>query len=266
MFVGLKNLSNRLVRTLVPAALALVFLTGVVSAAVPDDAKKEYNRGIELTKAKKIDSAIVAYEAALKIAPDYVDAQINVGALYYEKGDMAKATEHLKKAIELDSNNVSALKPLGQVYFKAKDYDGTINALKRYTALNANDAAAWSLLGQSYKKKADEKNALDAFTKAVTADPKDYRTFYHIGNTHREAKRLSDAITAYRKAIAINPNYVEAYYNLAITSQLADMEKCVPDYKAFIKVATGKREWKSQVVQADSMVDKITKYLEAKGN
>jgi len=44
------------------------------------------------------------------------------------------------------------------------------------------------------------------------------------------------------------------------------MEKCVADYKAFIKVAQGKKGWKAQVTQADSTVAKITAYLEAKGN
>jgi tetratricopeptide (TPR) repeat protein len=264
--VRLNMFLHRLTPVGILAAVLMAFLAGAAAAAVPDDAKREFNRGIELSKAKKPDSAIVAYEAAIKIAPDYLDAQINLGALYYEKGNLAKATEHLKRAIELDSNNAAALKPLGQVYFKAKDYDGTITTFKRYTALNASDASAWSLLGQSYKKKGDEKNALDAFSKAAAADPKDYKTLYHIGNVHREAKRFTEAIASYRKAIAVNPNYVEAYYNLAITSQQADMEKCVPDYRAFIKVATGKKEWKAQVIQADSTVMKITSYLEAKGD
>lgn len=259
---------DRLTRAALLATASLVLLYST-AAAIPDDAKKAYNRGIELTKAQKPDSAIAAYEAAIAIAPDYLDAQINVGALYYAKGDLAKATDHLKKAIALDSNNVAALKSLGQVYFKAKDYDGAIGAFTKYTTAQANDGPAWSLLGQSYKKKGDEKNALDAFNKAVTADPKDYKTLYHIGNVHLEAKRFPDAMAAYRKSIAINPTYVEAYYNLAITSQQAnpdDLSKCLPDYKAFIKVATGKKQWKAQVTQADSTVAKITKYLDAKGN
>jgi superkiller protein 3 len=255
-----------LTRAGVLTAALLVLLYGAALAAVPDEAKREYNRGIELTQAKKPDSAIAAYLAAIKIAPDYLDAHINIGALYYEKGDLAKATEHLDEAIALDSNNIPALKSLGQVHFKAKNYDGAIGAFKHYSTLNATDASVWSLLGQAYKKKGDEKNALDAFNKAVAADPKDYKTLYHIGNVHREAKRFTEAMGAYRKAIAINPNYVEAYYNLAITSQQADMEKCIPEYKAFIKAAQGKKEWKAQVVQADSTVVKITKYLEAKGD
>jgi protein O-mannosyl-transferase len=259
---------HRLTRAAVLAAASLVFLYGI-AAAVPEDAKKEFNRGIELTKAHKPDSAIAAYEAALKIAPDYLDAQINVGALYYAKGDLPKATDHLKKAIALDSSNVAALKSLGLVYFKDKDYDGSIGAFTKYTAAQANDASAWAVLGQAYKKKGDDKNALDAFGKAVAADPKDYKTFYNMGNIHLEAQRFPEAMVAYHKAIAINPSYVEAYYNLAISSQQAypdNLGKCLPDYKAFIKVATGKKQWKAQVTQADSTVAKITKYLDAKGN
>ena len=93
LFVGRKTLCDRMTGAGVMTAALLVFLCAAAVAAVPDDAKREFNRGIEFSKAKKLDSAIVAYEAAIKIAPDYLDAQINIGALYYEKGDLAKATE-----------------------------------------------------------------------------------------------------------------------------------------------------------------------------
>lgn len=261
-----KTHTGRTTLAVVLAAVTCLAFSARGMAAVPDEAKKELNRGIEFTQAKKPDSAIMAYQAALKIAPDFLDAHINIGALYYEKGDMVQATGHLKKAIALDSTNTAVLKPLGLVYFKTKDYDGAISALKQCVAVTPNDAPAWSTLGQAYKKKGDDKSALDAFNHAVTADPKDYKSFYHIGNIHLQAKRFDDAVTAYRKAIAISPGYVEAYYNLAITSHQADMEKCIPDYKAFINVAQGKKGWKAQVAKADTTIREITKYLDAKGN
>jgi len=248
------------------AAAVVLTLCATVRAEVPDDAKREFNRGVELTEAKKADSAIAAYEAAIKIDPTYLQAHINVGALYYDNGNMEKAATHLSQAVALDSSNISALKSLGLVHLKAGDYDAAIKAFNSFNTLDGKDAGVYVSLAQAYSKKNDSKNELGAYQKAVALDPKDYRTFYNIGNIHREANRFDDAIEAYTKALEIKPGYIEALYNRAISSQsLEDYESCKTDYEAFIKAAQGKSKWKSQVKQAQDIVKQIQDYLDAKG-
>lgn len=266
MTVCIKTCSNWAARAGMIAAAVVLILGTTVRAEVPDEAKKEFNRGVELTKAKKADSAIVAYEAAVKIDPTYLQAHINVGALYYDKGNMEKAAEHLTKAVGLDSNNVSALKSLGLVHLKEGDFDGAIKAFKMHNALNDSDAGAHLSLAQAYGEKNDSRNALVSYQKAVALDPKDYRTLYNIGNIHMKANRFDDAIDAYTKALALKPDYVEALYNRAISSQsLEDYEQCLADYQAFIKAAQGKKKWNAQVTQAKDIIKQIQEYLDSKG-
>jgi tetratricopeptide (TPR) repeat protein len=248
------------------AVVAVMLVPAFAHAAdVSDEAKMKFNSAVEFATANKPDSAIAAYEAAIKAAPDYLQAHINVGALYYDKGDLDQAASHLNKAVALDSNNVAALKSLGLVHFKADRYADAATALNHHNALNKTDAGAWSTLGLAYKKLGDDTKALAAYEEAVRLDPKDYKTFYNIGNIHQEAKDFEDAIDAYAKAIAVNSGYVEAYYNKAISSHQLDQDSCVPDYEAFIKAAQGKAKWKKQVDQASQIVKQIKEYLDSKG-
>ncbi|MEW5700863.1 MAG: tetratricopeptide repeat protein [Candidatus Zixiibacteriota bacterium] len=247
-------------------ALSAALLVSAGACAQSDQAKREFNRGVELTKAGKADSAIAAYEAAVKESPDYLQAHINAGALYYEKGRLGNAAAHLKAAVALDSTSADAYKNLALVHVQAGEFDTAATVLNRLTTLDPKKGAvAWAALGQAKKKKGDVPGALDAYNKAIKADPNDYRTLYNIGNIHKDAGRFEDAIASYKKSIAANPKYIEAYYNLAIASHQMDQDHCVPDYEAFLKAARGSSKWKTKSAEVEKIVGQINAYLESKG-
>lgn len=244
-------------------ALGLLFQAAVAKAEISDDAKRLFNSGVEYEKAEKADSAITAYEAAIAEAPEYLDARINVGALYYQKGSLVKAAEHLKEAIKLDSTRASAHKNLALVSLKAKEYGSSIAAFDDYLKLNPKDAGALASLAQAYKESGDTTKAMATYNAVLKVNAKDHRSAYNLGNLLQKQKKYEQAIAAYRKAIAANPKYVGAYYNLAICSHQVDFETCIADYQAFIKAAGTRKKWRKQVTQVKGIIEQITDYLDA---
>src|SRR5215470_1292166 len=59
--------------------------------------------------------AIAAYDRALQADPQRVDVLLNRGTLFYEDGDLEKATECFRRAVGLDSSNALAHFNLGSV-------------------------------------------------------------------------------------------------------------------------------------------------------
>ncbi len=59
--------------------------------------------------------AIEAYERALLIDPQRVDALLNCGTLVYESGDLEKASEYFQRALAIDGENPQAHFNLGSV-------------------------------------------------------------------------------------------------------------------------------------------------------
>ena len=259
---------NRLSTVLAAFSLiAGVFAASFVSAAEPTEAAKtSFNTAVEAAKAGNATAAIAAYEEAIKASPDYLQAHINVGAIYYEQGKLPEAANHLESAIKLDSMNADAYKNLGLVHTQAGAFDKAATAFTRLNSIDAKAAASgWAALGAAKKKKGDVPGAKSAYETAVKLDPSDYKTLYNLGNIQKDASQFDDAIATYRKSIAANPKYIEAYYNLAISSHQLDMENCVADYEAFLKVAQGSGKWKSKVTEVQGIVKQIKDYLAAKG-
>ncbi len=120
-------------------------------------------------------------------------------------------------------------------------------------------------MGAAKKKKGDVAGAKSAYETAIKADPSDSKSYYNLGNIQKDANQFEEAIATYKKAIAANPKYIEAYYNLAIASHSLDMDNCVPDYEAFLKVAQGSSKWKSKVTEVQGIVKQIKDYLATKG-
>ncbi|HUU45590.1 MAG TPA: tetratricopeptide repeat protein [Acidobacteriota bacterium] len=260
----MRTLVSGLGRRVAVAGIILVLMPGLVVAEVSDEAKRQFNNGVEYEKADKPDSAIAAYTAALAEAPDYLDAHINVGALYYQKGDLTNAAQHLEHAVRLDSTQASAYKNLGLVRQQAEEYPAAVAAFTRYLSYQPDDGGAWASLAQVYKESGEKAKAVDAYNKALAADPEDYRSAYNLGNILQEQKKFEAAKAAYLKAIGAKSNYVEAYYNLAICSHQIDFESCVPDYEAFIAKAGTSKKWTKQVTQARDIIKQINDYLDVK--
>ena len=70
----------------------------------------EYDAGGE-TRAEAID----AYDHALCIDPQKLDALLNCGTLFYEEGNLKKAAEYFERALQADPDNAMAHFNLGSV-------------------------------------------------------------------------------------------------------------------------------------------------------
>jgi len=258
---------NRFSTALVTLTLiSSVFAAVGVSAEPTEEAKKSFNAAVEAVKTGNAAAAVTAYEEAVKASPDYLQAHINVGAIYYEQGKLAEATTHLEAAVKLDSTSADAYRNLGLVHTQAGKFDEATAAFTRLNAFDPKSAASgWSALGAAKKKKGDTVGAKAAYEMAIKADPGDAKTLYNLGNMQKDANQFDEAIATYKKAIAANPKYIEAYYNLAISSHQLDMENCVTDYEAFLKAAQGSSKWKSKVAEVQGIVKQIKDYLAAKG-
>jgi tetratricopeptide (TPR) repeat protein len=67
------------------------------------------------TNSRTSGEAISAYDQALSIDPKKVEALINCGTLYYEQGDLEKASEYFGRAVDCDAQNALAHSNLGSV-------------------------------------------------------------------------------------------------------------------------------------------------------
>jgi len=80
--------------------------------------------------------AIDAYERAFCVDPARPDALINCGTLYYEDGNLEKASEYFRQALALDPENALAHFNLGSVLDETGHVDAARQHLRQAVRLN----------------------------------------------------------------------------------------------------------------------------------
>jgi tetratricopeptide (TPR) repeat protein len=95
----------------------------VVDVNVPAKAREEFDKGkaaIDLGKKENLEEGILHLEKAVSLHPQYLQAQLMLGATYMDLQQFDKAEPALKKAIEIDPKAANALFALGEVYLRQK--------------------------------------------------------------------------------------------------------------------------------------------------
>lgn len=93
----------------------------VAECSVRDGAIAEFNKGFRFNQRVEWAAAIDCYTEAIRLVPDYVDANHNRAIVYGQAGKYALAIKDLSEAIHWDPNYVSACRNRGVVYQKQGD-------------------------------------------------------------------------------------------------------------------------------------------------
>ncbi len=131
-----------------PAAVALRF----ADAAMPARARKETKQGISALKSGKWDEANKRLSAAYELAPENPDVNFLLGYAYYEKKELARASQFLGAATSLSPGNVQALTLLGRLSLEQEDYGRAVSNLERAVRVDSDYWVAHDLLAASYLK------------------------------------------------------------------------------------------------------------------
>lgn len=175
------------------------------------------NEGNGLMKAEKTDEAIVYFDKALKLDPDYSKASYAKGQAFKKKGDNVKMKENMDLAIASaaktnDSVTIKAAKNAialsfymeGKTAFTKKAYGVAVEKLNSALSYDYKNKELYYLLATSSNnlKKFDE--AIEAANQGLameeqTAD-KMARFYYEIAKSYEGKKDVTNACTNYKKS------------------------------------------------------------------
>ena len=140
-----------------------------------------FDEGVKLAEEKNFDQAIQAFQKAAELKPDFAEAHLNMGILYYQQQKDDEAEKALLKAHGLKPDEPKAKEILSDLYYeKAKTFvesnktDEALEKLKQGYALNPNHATINYLLGVLYATREMKEEArlhLELFLKLEPKSP-----------------------------------------------------------------------------------------------
>ena len=153
-----------------------------------------------------------AYEKALALDPENVDALSGLALVLADVGDTARAAEILKKVAE-KSPNLRTLTALAQAYEQMRDFGMASETLRKALELQPENLDIKRDFANSLvmAEKADE--ALKVYEELVKEDAKDGLSYLRLSQIYRQKGQYEKAWEASNQAKKIDPKNLEVRYN-----------------------------------------------------
>lgn len=167
-----------------------------------------------LTEMGKEDEAAVNYEQALVNDKDLSEIYTPLGALYFQKGDIAKADTYLTKAVTASPNDPQAHYYLGLVRYSQNRNAEALAAFKKSASLDASNAEVAFYAGSTQLRLNDNQGAVTEFTRATTLRANYFEAWMGLGEAQYELGNFGEAAKAYDRATKLRNTNYEAFNNL----------------------------------------------------
>jgi tetratricopeptide (TPR) repeat protein len=180
----------------------------------PDYAEAHNNLGNVLLQKGSVDEAIVHYQKALEIKPDYAEACYNLGNALLQKDNVDEALVHFQKALDINPNYVEAHNNLGIALLRKDNVDKALVHFQKALEINPDNAEAHYNLGTALLKKGSVDEAISHFQKSLEIKPDHAEAHYNLGTALLQRGNVDEAISHFQKALETRPGYAEAHNNL----------------------------------------------------
>lgn len=184
---------------------------------------------------KKYDSAIIILEGMLKGAPENSDIHHIAGIAFYGKKDNEKAMMHFKKVKPGSRFYQDAIVHVSYLYQEKGDIKKAINYLKEAINKTPDDPELFYYLSTFYEDTKKFKDAETALKKAIEISPNEEKFLFRLGVVYDKWNRKEDSIKTMKALIKLNPEHANALNYLGYT--YADLGINLDEAERLIKEA-----------------------------
>ena len=170
--------------------------------------------GSALVQDGHLDEAIVEFEKAIQIKPNYAPSYNNLGNALLQNGQPNLATPQYQKALELDPRDSQVHNNLGTLLLKEGRLDEAIEQYREAVAAAPDVAELHYNLGSALIMKGNWDDAIKHLEAALNID-NDYPEAHNkLGIAFGAAGRMDEAISQFKEALRLHHIYPQAQYNL----------------------------------------------------
>jgi protein O-GlcNAc transferase len=205
-------------------------------AADANEPRYQFVLGQALQALRRWDKAMDAYESALKLQPDFLDAWNNLGICRQRRGQFPQAATAYRQALLLESRNAGVMANLGTVLREMGEFTEAIELLRAAADLEPAIASHSVNLGIAYWNQGNLSEAERTLNETLARAPDDADAAFNLGNALHGLGRQREAIERYRQAVKLRPDYVDALINLGnVHTELGEFALGMEAYDAALR-------------------------------
>jgi tetratricopeptide (TPR) repeat protein len=170
------------------------------------DADLRVELGAALAKVGRPTDAIATYQAALKISPGNLLAEMGLAQAYRAVHNYDETRRVLERAHRAHPKNAAPLAALGDLEIELQTYDSAIGHLNAALAFDPADTKTRNFLAAAYKAKGDQEDALAQLEKVLALDPQNALAYFLRAQIYSERNEDARALPDAEKAFELQPN------------------------------------------------------------
>jgi len=175
-----------------------------------------YQEAVNLHQQQEFVAAEAKYREYLNLHSNNGEAWLNLGILYYQTENYAKAQEAIAISLEIDAVNAQAYYVLGCCLEPTDNLPEAISAYQDAIALNPTLIDAYNNLGNLLVQTGKINEAETIYCQGISANPEPFGSYINLGNLLLAQNKFAEAIEIYQSALKSNPDNPDISHNLEI--------------------------------------------------
>lgn len=182
----------------------------------PEFPEAEFQRGNALQSLGRESEAETAFRRAVELRENWILPMTSLGEILVKNGKFNEAEIVLSKLIQLDANNSQAYLSLAELRLKTKASPETLKALlQQIQGLKNSDALIWAARGVIEVKLGDKVSARNSLEKSLALEPKNSFAISELTNILLSEKSFEKALANAHNLVKFYPNSVNSKLLLA---------------------------------------------------
>ncbi|HYV88532.1 MAG TPA: sulfotransferase [Candidatus Polarisedimenticolia bacterium] len=149
------------------------------AVALSADPQTLNNYGAVLVELRRLPEAIGRLQQAVRLKPDYAEAQYNLGNALRQSGQTDQAIRAFREAVALKPDYAAALQNLSESFRDTGQYREAVGSLRQAIAVQPANAALHNNLGIALRETGQLDEARKAFDRAIALDTGLVHAYYH---------------------------------------------------------------------------------------
>ncbi len=241
---------------LLSAFIAIILSATSFSQGREIQAVELNHKGIQEYEKKNYQIATGLFEQAIALKPDFAKAHYNMGSAYFHLKRLDLAARALENATKYDPRS-AYFNQLGVVYLESGEFAKAVKALDEAVRSDPRNSRTLYNLGCANMRLGNFKGAVQKLEEAKLIDPANAEIRLNLAVSLREQKRLAAAVSEMEAAVLIRPDDSELrffYANLLLLAK--DRTGALAQYAVLKTSDHGRAQllfdeiYKAQVVRA----------------